>query len=112
MTHRFATGSQSVLLGMTTTLHRLEKLRIVRGVFVDGLRAGEGLSDVGADVFAAYVLFEASLGHEAGGLLACSAENKGAAGGVDFVGEALKGLEAGGVDGCHVAETQNEYLGK
>ena len=43
-----------------------------------------------------------------GGLLACTAEDERAAGVVDLVGEPFECLEAGGVDGGHVAQAQDD----
>ncbi len=63
----------------------------------------------GADVGLADVLFEFGLVHELGGLGASAAADEGAAGGVKFVGEILEGEQAGGVDGGHVAETEDDH---
>ena len=77
-------------------------------VFVDFLGAVKGGLDVGHDVFAADVIEEARLQKELRGLLHRSAEQERAARGVKASGECLDGVNAGGVDGRHVAQAQND----
>src|ERR1700730_5547717 len=70
--------------------------------------AVEGFGDAGANVLGADVAFEFGLAHELGGLFAGTAEQKRAAGFVKLVGEIFYGTEAGGVDGGHVAQGQDD----
>src|SRR5689334_7132022 len=68
----------------------------------------EGLGDAGANIFGADVALEFGLLHELGGLLAGAAEQQRAAGFVKLVGKIFDRTEAGGVDGSHVAEAQDD----
>ena len=66
------------------------------------------MGDAGADVFRADVAFEFGMLHEFGGLFAGATEEEMAAGGVEAVGEFADGAEASGVDGGHVAKTEDD----
>ena len=70
-------------------------------------RGPSGL-DVGHDVFSAEAVEEAGAAEELGGLLHGSAKDEGAAGVVKALGEGLDGVNAGGVDGGHIAEAQDD----
>ena len=78
------------------------------GGLVDFTGAVEGCLNVGHDVFAAEAVKEACAAEELGGLLHGTAEDQGAAGVVQALGEGLDGVDAGGVDGGHVAEAQDD----
>src|SRR5215470_5792701 len=75
---------------------------------VDGVRACDGIGDAGADVFRADMALEFGMFHELSGLLACAAEEKVAARGMEAVSEFADGSETCGVDGGHVAEAKND----
>ena len=66
--------------------------------------AGEGGLDAGEDVFRAYVVEEVGAGDDVLGLVAGTAEEEGSAGLVEAGVELLEGVDAGGVEGCHVAD--------
>ncbi len=54
------------------------------------------------------MLFEFSLLHQARGLLPRAAQNQSPAGGVHGVGKIFESLQAGGVDGGHIAEAKDD----
>jgi hypothetical protein len=60
-----------------------------------------------ADVACADVLLKFGLMHQAGGLFAGAAEDEAAACRVHSIGQVFESLQAGGVDGRHVSETQH-----
>ena len=51
---------------------------------------------------------EAGAAQEFAGLLHCATKDQGAAGVMEALGKCLDGVDAGGVDGGHVAETQDD----
>ncbi len=71
------------------------------------LRALQRHGNARADVPCADMLFKFGLMHQAGGLLARSAQNEAAAGVVHRIRQLFEGLQSGGVDGRHVAQSQH-----
>ena len=72
--------------------------------------AGEGGLYVGEDVFRAYVLEEVGASDDVLGLVAGTAEEEGSAGFIEARVELLEGVDAGGVEGGHVAEAEDDYV--
>src|SRR5258708_5602044 len=74
--------------------------------------AGEGAFDIRLDVFLADVFGEFGLLENLAGLGASAAEQESTAGFAQTIGEDFDGVEAGGVDGGHVAEAEDDYRGE
>src|SRR6266404_8374665 len=68
----------------------------------------DGFGDAGANIFGADVTFEVGLLHELGGLFARAAKQQGTAGFVKLIGKIFDCAQAGGVDGGHVAQSQDD----
>ena len=75
---------------------------------IENLGAFQGDGNTRADVPRADVLFKFGLMHQTGGLFTRAAEDQAAAGGMHGIGQLFESLQAGSVDGRHVAETQHE----
>jgi hypothetical protein len=70
--------------------------------------AGEGGLYVGEHVLRAYVVEEVGAGDDVLGLVAGAAEEEGSAGFMEAGVELLEGVEAGGVEGGHVAQAEDD----
>src|SRR3954469_20367261 len=63
---------------------------------------------VGTDILRTHMLFELRLSHELGWLFASATQDECASGFLQCVRDVLECLEAGGVNGGHVAQPQND----
>ena len=80
---------------------------MLRGFGVHALGPVEGFCHAAADILLAHMLVKFSLMHSHRRLFPCPTKNELSSGFVHAVGKILQRLQAGGIDGCHIAESKN-----